>query len=288
MIKGKRLGMARNPLRRIGEQYPVWPVTVWDMDHTNAKMKAHKKAIGDEGVAREQSGTAGYKTTLGSSKNQVSIFNPNIMACLLKLYPPPPGGNIYDPFGGGGTRAIVCATQEEAYNYIGVEIRQEEIDAVIGRLTQLENKGYKHGSAQLVKSSSEHVPEVPDNWADILITCPPYYNMEKYQGGPLDLSMAPTYEDFLDGINDVINENHRILKPGALACWVVGLHRDEYGLIPIHHDLARLHAQGFTFVEEIVLHMKNTGSIQRVGNFAKGQHLLVRTHEYCLIFKKED
>lgn len=284
MMSRKGFGMKPNPLSKISDQYPIWPVTVWDVDHTLKQMKRHKAIIGDDGTAREHSGTAGYKTTLGASKNQVSIFNPAIIAGLLKLYPPPPGGNIYDPFGGGGTRAIVCATQDEAYNYTGVEIRADEVAAIYHRLAELDK--YVKGYVDIINGSSESVPEVASDWADMLITCPPYYDMEKYNGGDSDLSMAATYEDFLDGLNRVVDECYRILKPGALACWVVGLHRDKYGLIPLHHDLARLHAQGFRFKEEIILHMKNTGSVQRVGNFAKGEHLLVRQHEYCLIFEK--
>lgn len=284
-IKAKPFGMSRSPLIKIKDQYDIWPVTVWDIDHLNECMKIHKNTIGDEGDAREQSGTAGYKTTLGSSKNRVSIFNPNIMSGLLQLYPPPPGGNIYDPFGGGGTRAIVCATQEEEFNYIGVEIRLEEVNAVNNRLASLKN--YIIGDVRIIHGTSEAIPDVPTAWADMLITCPPYYNMEKYDGGVQDLSMAPSYNKFLDILNRVVDECYRILKPGALACWVVGLHRNSSGLIPIHHDLARLHERGFMFKEEIILHMKNTGSIQRVGNFDKGQGLLVRTHEYCLIFQKE-
>jgi hypothetical protein len=124
----------------------------------------------------------------------------------------------------------------------------------------------------------------------MLVTCPPYYDMEKYQGGEADLSMAPTYKEFLQMLGQVIDECTRVLMPGALSAWVIGLHRDKHGsLLPMHHDLAKLHTdRGYQFKEEIILSMRNTGSIQRVGNFAKGNNLLVRQHEYCLIFKKPE
>jgi hypothetical protein len=113
--------------------------------------------------------------------------------------------------------------------------------------------------------------------------------MEPYDGGAADLSMAPNYAQFICMMGDVVSESHRILKPGALSFWTIGLHRNKKGhLLPMHHDLAWLHHErGFDMVEEVILHMKNTGSVQRVGNFAKGQNRLVRVHEYLLIFKKE-
>ena len=55
----------------------------------------------------------------------------------------------------------------------------------------------------------------------------------------------------------------------------------------MNHDVTRLHREaGFSFREEVVLHMKNTGAIQRVGNFDKGSHRLIREHEYALVYTR--
>lgn len=112
--------------------------------------------------------------------------------------------------------------------------------------------------------------------------------MEKYKGGNGDLSMAKTYNDFLDMLQLVIRESFLILKPDALSVWVVGLHRDKTGeLLALNHDIAQLHRwSGFTFKEEIVLAHKNNGAIQRVGNFEKGNRFLIRLHEYALVFRR--
>ncbi|KKL04090.1 hypothetical protein LCGC14_2619550 [marine sediment metagenome] len=283
MAEPKRLGLAKSILGRITELFPeVWPVTVWELDHTLKAMKAFKRKIADDGSAREHSGTAGYKTTLGSSPNQVSIFNPQIISNILQLYAPPPGSTIYDPFGGGGTRAITIAS--EGYKYIGIELRAEEVAAVNDRIIATESGE----NITLIEGNAMDPYQVPSECADMALSCPPYYDMEKYDGGYNDLSMAPDYPTFLSMLRDVIDQTTRILKPGALSFWIIGLHRDKYGdLLPMHHDLARIHRDlGYHMKEEIVLYMKNTGSIQRVGNFIKGNRLLVRQHEYCLIFEQ--
>lgn len=288
----KGFGLRKNPLRTIRELFDVsqtWPVTIWPLDHTSSNLKELKKFIGDDGTAREHSGTAGYKTTLGSSPNQVSIYNPMILGIIYNFFKPEPGFVIYDPFGGGGTRALVTVSLPEKLHYIGVEIRQDEVDAVEARLAAAMDTGYLNGTWNIIHGDSRSVPSVADGTADMLVTCPPYYDMEKYDGGGGDLSMAATYEDFINMMTEVVRECYRILKPGAFAFWTIGLHRNKKGkLLPLQHDLAWLHhTNGFTVEEEIILHMKNTGSIQRVGNFLKGNHRFIRIHEYLLIFQRE-
>jgi hypothetical protein len=292
----KPFGIAdKNILGSVRHMYAVekqWPVTMWDLDHADKNLKQMKSRIGDDGTAREHSGTAGYKTTLGASPNQVSIFNPVIVGIIHKFYPPEPGRVVYDPFGGGGTRAIMTVANKNGLHYIGVEIRKDEVDAVEARITTYQDNAGEAlpGTWQIIHGDSRHVPSVPDDHADMLITCPPYYDMEQYEGGEADLSMAPTYSEFYTMLSDVIAESKRILKPGALSFWTIGLHRNKEGhLLPMHHDLATAHHDlGFELVEEVILHMKNTGSVQRVGNFAKGEHRLVRVHEYLLIFRKRE
>jgi len=280
----------KNILGSVRKLYAIehqWPVTIWDLNHADPTLKQLKDTIGDAGTAREHSGTASYKVTLGASPNKVSIFNPIIMGLIFKFYPPEPGAVVYDPFGGGGTRALMSVAY--GYKYIGVELRKEEVDAVEARIAgYMDKAGYMSGTWDIKHGDSRHVPSIPDEHADMLITCPPYYDMEPYDGGVNDLSMAATYDQFLDMLGEVVDECYRILKPGAMACWVIGLHRKKDGvLLPMHHDLGYLHLyRGFDIYEEVIIHMQNTGSVQRVGNFAKGDNRLIRIHEYLLIFKK--
>ena len=144
-------------------------------------------------------------------------------------------------------------------------------------------------NTRLICASSTDVPQIKNNYADFTITCPPYWNLERYDGGKQDLSMCTTYTRYLRMLYAVIRETYRILKPDTLSCWVVGLIRDKKSkeLLPIHHDLTRLHKSvGFSLKEEIVLHLKNTGSVGRVGNFERGNNFLIRTHEYLMVYKK--
>ena len=279
-------------------RYGVWPTTVWECDMSDRTTQRLKTLVGDVCTARAGAGALGYQSkqaragcfTAAADDHSVyrgkiteSVFNPAVAAWLLNCYAPE-AGLCFDPFAGGGTRAIMAAKHGLAY--LGVELRQAEVDAVRERC---ERCGVAD-SVHIVCGDARDCTEIASPAsADFLLTCPPYWNLEQYAGGAADLSMIEDYGEFCVELSKVVAETHRILKPGAYACWVVGLHRDSGGhLKALHHDLARMHGDwGFRFKEEIILHQKNNGAIQRVGQFDKGDRRLVRTHEYALVFVRE-
>ena len=299
-------------------RYGVWPFTVWDCDMSDQTTQGLKRAIGDIGAvrpgawntrtagggpaemrkigkSRQRGSSCGKDSTrtgcftkpaddasVYRGKVNASVFNPAVAAWLLNCYSPG-AGLCFDPFAGGGTRAVMAAKHGLAY--LGVELRQDEVDAVRARC---ERCGVSD-SVHIECAGSQDCTEIAsDASADFLLTCPPYWNLEQYDGGDHDLSMCECYGGFLVGIESVVRECYRILKPGAIACWVVGLHRTRDGeLICMHHDITRIHrGAGFWVKEEVILAQRNNGAVQRVGNFDKGDRRLIRTHEYAMIYVK--
>lgn len=309
-----------DPFKTAIEKYGVWPTTVWECNYNDRLMKELKKLIGDlsdcpipDKLRLNLSGNKTYSSMKGGKlyknnisriniqnkqssgpnscyrnivngegkgKIHVSIFNPAVALWLLNMYAPK-SGRCYDPFAGGGTRGILSC--KKGLFYEGVEIRLEEVEALSHRFKQ---NGIEDGQYKIYHKSSCNIPEIDSGSDDFLITCPPYFNLEMYGGGAEDLSMLPTYDDFLSKLELVISESYRILKPGSVSCWVVGLLRDNNGeLLAMNHDVHNLHKKlGFKFKEEIILHLTSTGSIQRIGQFEKGNKFLIRTHEYALVF----
>jgi len=318
----------KEPFEKAKEKYGIFPTTTWDINYSDKLTQELKEEIGDgvtsfernnswnagggykndywksgrqkglscgKDFTRQGTGSLGYKSarkdcftrqtedeSIYRGKITESIFSPQISQYILNIFAPKEKESIiFDPFAGGGTRAIMSIKND--YNYIGYELRQEEVDAVQQRL-----KNTNCEKAKIICGNSQNCDKIENNYADFLITCPPYYNLEMYEGGENDLSMCNTYEDFLKGIELVIKETYRILKENSLSCWVIGLHREKNGnLLSMHHDISYLHKKcGFNFKEEVILCHKNNGAIQRVGNFENGANLLIRTHEYLLVFKK--
>ena len=279
------------------KKYGIWPITVWDCNYSDPLLQQLKKRVGDGCEERIGCGSLGYQSksarvecftkksndkSTDRGKISESIFNPVVAIWILNLFGPEKG-TVFDPFAGGGCRAIAVA--KKGLEYVGIELRQEEVNAIKDRLNRndCEAKIYCADSKNLKALKGGGIK---NNSADFLITCPPYYNLETYKGGENDISMAKTYAGFLKGIEETVKESKRILKPGVLSCWVVGFHRDKYGgLLSIHSDIAAIHKSlGFLHKEEVILNLKNNGSLQRVGNFEKGDKRLIRTHEYLEVF----
>jgi len=297
VIKG--LGIDEQHFETAMEKYDAWPTTVWDISYSDKNLHILKKLIGDGtrygwATRPQLAKTCNYYYpsqcgTEGVVRKRESTFNPIICILALNMFGPKKdsGMNVYDPFAGGGARAVVVGKYH--LNYYGCEIRQNECEAIIERAKNNEVEQF----VTVINTDCRKVPILVNNKCDFLITCPPYYDLEQYDGGENDMSMAPTYHVYCSMINEAIIESRRILKPGAFSAWVVGMHRDKNGeLLPIHHDVARLHCKaGFFMKEEIALYWNQytTGALKRVGYFEKGQKHLIRTHEYCQIFinKKE-
>lgn len=287
------------------DAYGVWPFTVWEIDDsTIARVtKQLRTLVGDTPYGDDAPGRHAnpkgrsrhsvadhkltrHKTVDGTFRFQVgaSVFNPGLACIILNMFgPEAPGSMIVDPFAGGGTRAFVCTGY--GYHYTGTEIRQEEVDVVWGRLV---HAGLSE-RARIHCADGRRLHEFTDN-ASMCFTCPPYWDMEQYDGGPDDLSMEPTYDGFLEGIRNVVISTWHALRPGALSVWVLGLHRDRDGaLLGLHHDVARIHAaNGFRVKEEIILYRKHSGAGPRTTSFLRGtgNRYLARTHEYAMVFER--
>lgn len=271
------------------ERYGIWPTTLWVSSAQDVNTKMLKEIIGDDGMVREgalkATGTlAGYRSKRASGKDcysvTASVFNPALCAWILNCYAPRQGV-CFDPFAGGGTRAVMAG--KHGLRYVGLELREPECIAIRQRC-----KRNEINNAQILNCDAVHAEHISSESADFIYTCPPYYNLEKYQGGENDLSMLGTYWEFCEKIYKVLEHCYRILKSESTCCWVVGLLRGAEGdLIPMHHDIVRLATlAGFRVKEEIILQTVNNGSIQRVGQFEKGNKFLVRVHEYILVFRK--
>lgn len=248
------------------------PISVWEPDWS--KVKQLKEIIGDSGETRQ---LVGKQMKLMGSKYSTSIFNPHLAQMILSAYCPTKA-NIYDPFGGGGTRGFIAVAM--GHNYTGVEIRQEEVN----RIKEQQQKLNKH--FKIICADSQYFP-LADNYFDFSYTCPPYYNLEVYSKLPNDLSNAKTFGDFITMLKKCMGWVYKGLKTNCLSVWIVGNFRNNKGeLIPFNSYVVSLGIKaGFRLHDELIFWGASKCAAQRAGQF-EANRKSVRVHEYIIIFKK--
>jgi len=219
----------------------------------------------------------------------ISGFPQNVGRFIIELYCPE-RGIIYDPFAGHNSRMQLCYKMDR--NYIGVDICHEfmEDNRATKEILYERKRGqlietYKNWIL-LFEQSSESVPTVKDEYAHFTITSPPYWNLEYYGPEPEQLGTGKTYEDFLDGMQRVIKENYRVLKPGAFCAYFINDFRKNKKLYPYHsHIYDLLENVGFEGFNIYIVDLGATVNHMFVQDIINNK-LLPKRHEYCVLVRK--
>ncbi len=270
-----------NPIEKLSMKNRIGflPISIWEPNWQIVKKL--KEIIGDDGQAREMAKHNYNFRSIGFSgkdvSQKISIFNPHLAQMILSAYCPK-NAEIFDPFAGGGTRGFIATAME--HNYLGIELRQEEVDRIKNR-QEILNKYFD------IFCDDSRTYNIQENFFDFSYTCPPYYNLEIYSDLENDLSNAKTYKDFLVMIKDSMNTTYKGLKKDCLSVWVVGNFRDkEKNLIHFNGDIVKIALEcGFKFHDELIFWGASKNAVQRSGQFVANRRS-VRVHEYILIFKK--
>ena len=129
--------------------------------------------------------------------------------------------------------------------------------------------------------SSEAMAELPDNSVALMVTSPPYHAGK-------DFDSDATYPEFLELLQRVLGEVHRVLEPGGRAVVnVANLGRKPY--LPLSHDVTAIMATlGFHMRGEVIWQKgRGMASSCAFGTFASARNPVLRDiHEYVLIFSK--
>jgi len=226
-----------------------------------------------------------YRVKEGTRKTTdtqgTSIFDPTLCELMYHWFCPE-GGQIIDPFAGGSVRGIIAGIL--SYKYYGIELQQVQIDA---NETQKAEICSEAPIKWVCGDALEKLNNAPK--ADFIFTCPPYGNLERYSDDPADLSTM-NYKDFIKAYKSIISQCSKKLKPGCMACFVVGDFRDlktgfYQGFVA---DTIKIFQEcGLGLYNDAIL-ITAVGSLPiRVGKQFEAGKKLGKTHQNILIFKKE-
>jgi len=140
-----------------------------------------------------------------------------------------------------------------------------------------------------IAGDSQDIASLAPGRYDLIFSCPPYFDLERYSDDPRDLSNMD-YEGFLKTYRGIVAASVGMLKPDRFACFVVGNIRDRRGFYRnfVGDTIEAFQDAGAILYNEAVL-ITSVGSLPiRVNKQFQGYRKLGKTHQNVLVFYKGD
>lgn len=150
---------------------------------------------------------------------------------------------------------------------------------------------------KIIIGDSRCMNEVADESVHLVITSPPYWQLKDY-GNEKQIGFNDTYEEYINNLNLVWNECHRVLHRGCRLCINIGdqfarsVYYGRYKVIPIRTEIIKFcETVGFDYMGAIIWQKvttcHTTGGATVMGSFPYPRNGIVKLdYEFILIFKK--
>lgn len=167
-------------------------------------------------------------------------------------------------------------------HYIGIDLSQNQIDA-----NQITADRLGVCPAWHCDDARNTDKYLPDGSSDLVFSCPPYHNLEKYSDHPLDLSNM-NYTDFIDAYTDIIEKACRKLKDNRFAVFVVGDIRDSKGAYRdfVSETKRIFRSNGLCLYNDIVMVEQYGTAPMRASFVFRSKRKTVKVHQNVLVFYK--
>jgi len=213
-----------------------------------------------------------------------SIFDPVLCEVSYHWFMPDKdkGTKIFDCFAGGSVRGIVANMM--GYDYTGMDLSKKQIDANYQNAKDIGLDGINW-----ICDDSLNVDKyVEDGSADLVFTCPPYFDLEVYSDSKNDISNMD-YDGFAETYRQIIKKAVNKLKPNRFAVVVISDVRDKKGFYQDLQGLTKeaMASGGAFFYNDIVLlNAMGSGGLRARRNMRNRK--VVRSHQNVLVFFKGD
>lgn len=220
------------------------------------------------------------------SQGSISTFDPFLAEILVKWFSKP-RMTVLDPFAGGVVRGAVSSILGR--DYIGFDISTEQVQHNKEQFNALKALYALKSNTVWYCDDAENINNY-DVQGDLLLTCPPYYNLEIYTDNPEDLSRQKTYAEFINKFYKIIERCYNKLKEDAFAVIVVEEIRNEngimYGFVP---DTIRAFVNaGFQYYNEMIFENRVVSLGVRCPKYFDQSRKVGRHHQNVLVFYKGD
>lgn len=150
----------------------------------------------------------------------VSLFDPVLAEVLCRWFTPCGGAKIFDCFAGDTQKGLVFG--QCGFDFTGIELRAEQVE-VNNRVLEGRNLPVRY----ICDDGQNVARHIAPESQDLLFSCPPYYDLEKYSDLENDASNQETYGDFIKILRNAFTAALGCLKENRFAVVVVGDIRDR-------------------------------------------------------------
>jgi len=226
------------------------------------------------------------ENTDNSSSSSMSEFNPDLCKFIIEYWSNT-NDLIIDPYHGWGTRAVM--SKQLKRNYKGFDI-SKETNTDVKKMLDTNREQAKWFSNETVNIQVIHgdgvkLEGIESDSADLVFSCPPYFNIEKYESCEGQLSDINNYSLFMDLMLKAAKRQLEVLKENKYVVMVVGDWRVDGELLMFSKDMVDTYIKAGFIVHDFVIHKLNSAAIVGCGNF-DDKNFVTKSHEYVLVFKK--
>ena len=151
---------------------------------------------------------------------------------------------------------------------------------------------------KIIQGDSRQMDLLADRSVDLVVTSPPYWQLKDY-GTEDQIGFHDTYENYINNLNLVWKECHRVLQPGCRLCVNIGdqfarsVYYGRYKVIPIRTEIIKFcETIGFDYMGAIIWQKvtttNTTGGATIMGSYPNPRNgILKLDYEFILLFKKQ-
>jgi len=151
---------------------------------------------------------------------------------------------------------------------------------------------------EIIHGDSRQMNCLADKSIHLVITSPPYWQLKDY-GTENQIGFHESYESYINNLNLVWKECHRVLHPGCRLCINIGdqfarsVYYGRYKVIPIRTEIIKFcETLGFDYMGAVIWQKvttcNTTGGATIMGSFPYPRNgILKLDYEFILLFKKQ-
>lgn len=246
-----------------------------------------KRVLPNDGIAKARGG--GF-----ASKYNYSTFNPALADYLLRQHFKE-GDTIFDPFSGRATRALMA--NKNKINYHGWDVSTLTIKINENKIAEIEEEAHPFFNAdsevEYFLGDGTLLEGAQNEFYDGGLTCPPYFNIEKYESSTGQLSDYKKYDKFLEHYGKGFKRFAEVIKPTTSMddfhplIIVTGNFRINKQLVDFTGDTRKLAIEaGFELYDEIQ-HVNNSPFVYLRSRQNEARKMVSKVHETVSIFIKK-